>query len=257
MKILLKTFCNFLLTGYCFFSVCFASMNGTLSIGTKGKRFTNGDIVDAQLFIQPWEEMKDEHFLNKYIGTNFLEYFHIVNVENVQIVDGLFKADIRMIIKKSFDGQGEAQLSLEEYAMSVAIKKNEFVANKKNIEEFILFDQFEKIDRTAYHMLMALLVMAGLIMPGLGLRYYGKRKVRMKMVREAQEERENLISLMKNVRNKEDIQSLYAKREQMKEIVVNTHQFKEALNMIDEHQYKNSVSGEIIDKIRDKLSNGI
>ena len=254
---MLKIFFKSIFFGHVFFSVCFASVRGTLELETRGRTFTNGDIVDSQLSIWPWKENLDKNFFKKYIGEKFIEYFHVTNVKNVQVLNEFLKADLRIIIKKSFNGEDNAQFSYGEYEIPIVIKKTGFISNKKNVEKFILFSQFEKIDRTLYHVVMTLLIFLGFILCWWGFLYYKKRKRRMEIARKIQKEREELIFLMKNIKNKEDIQKLYFKKNKMKEVVNSSRKFKEILSMIDEHQYKNHIADEIIVEIRNKINNGI
>ena len=257
MKILLKIFCKIVVSGYLGLSICFASVRGALNIGVDGKQFGNGDIVNSQLVVQPWDESRDIHFLKGYVGKTFLEHFYVLDIANIQLMDDSLTADLRLAIKKSFHGQTSAMLSHDGHDIPVNIRKNLYIPEQKNTEEFMLFEQADKKDWTRHYILWSLSVIAVSVGLWWGFHYYRKRKRCRELARMLQEQREKLILLMKNAGSKEDIQKLYAQREQMGEIFESPRQFKEALAMIDEHQYKSHIPEQVISEIRNKLKNGI
>ena len=257
MRILLRIFFKIIIPSFFCASVAASAMRGMLELDTKGEGFSNGDIVDVRFSIRPWEQDGDIAFLRRYVGKTFLEHFHLVNIVNGKFMDDSFVVDMRVVVKKSFDGQSAAKLFFDGNDIFVDIEKNGFVSSKKNIDSFTLLEQPEIKSWMFYYVLGALF--AGLILAGSwsGFHYNRKRKQRMERTRAAQEERKKLIFLMKNVACKEDIQKLYEKRALMKEVFIGSRQFKEILKMMNEYQYKSHISEKIILEIRDKLRNGI
>ena len=257
MKTLLKIFFKTIISSYFYSSICMASMQGIFKIDAEGKKITNGDIVDSQLSIMPWEQNQDINFLKKYIGKPFLEHFYVVDITDIEEADNLLEANLRIAIKKSFSGQSSSLIHYDKSEIPVEIIKDGFVSEKKNVENFILFEQVGRSERTSYYVFVALFISIGSVALWMGFNYYKKRKRRMKMARDIQNERKKLIFLMNNLGSKEDIQKLYTKRNQMKDMFTNAHNLKEILAMMNEHQYKNHVSDETILEIRSRLRNGI
>ena len=257
MKILLKIFCKIVVLICVCVPVAMSAIRGTFNFDANGEGFTNGDLVSSKLFISPWEGSGDTHFLRGYVGKTFLEHFYVVDVVNAEVADGSFVAHLRVVIKKNFDGQSMARVSLGGHDIPVAIGREGFIPTKNNVENFLLFNQAVGKDWTLQIILGALLVGLTFFGAWVGIRYYGKRKRRMERAKAIEEERQELIFLINNVESKEDIQRLYAERDRLKEIFVRPRQFKEILMMMDEHQYKSRMSEQVIFELRNKLKNGI
>ena len=253
MKDLLKIFYKILIFIFSCYAMAHAATEGVLELDIKGKGFSNGDIVDSRLTLSPWAGKKNDGFIKKYAGKTFLEYFYVTDVVSAEIVGDVFTSDLRMAIKKSFKGQESAQFSIDGEEVSIRIIKNQFMVETENIEKFILFEQFEEKDRMIYYILISILAISGIIIFWQGFLFYKKRKQKIKEIQDARDERSRLIHLMKNVKEKKDIQKIYAKREQLEKIFSNSHRFRDILKMINEHQYKNNLPENIILEIREKL----
>ena len=203
MKTLLKIFCKFVILIHFYFLPCMASVRGTLEFDGKSGMITNGDIVDSQLSLWPWERNQDTNFLKRYTGKTFLAYFHVIDVTNVQVADNMLTAKFRIVIKKTFTNQDKAMLEYGGDEIPIEIIAPRFTINEKIAEKFILFRQFEPKDQTLYYIIITLLTVMGLAVFWLGFNYYKKRKQEKKTAEERERERKELVFLMKNVGNKE------------------------------------------------------
>ena len=237
--------------------VCMATVQGTFTLKADGNSMTNGDIVNSQLALWPWEEKRDISFLREYVGKPLLEHFYVVEIVNGNLKNGTLYVDFKVAIKKSFNGQSKVFFPLDEGDTEVAIKSEGFVFGKKNTEKFILSEQPDKKGQTYHYVWIIFLTGVISIASWQGFGYYKKRRQRIEREKMIREEREKLISLMKNMANKEDIQKLYAKKDQMKGLFASSRQFEQVLIMMDEHQYKNHVPEQVISDIRNKIRNGI